>query len=50
MAQLTPAIQIHDPHKRFGNLAVLKGVSLTAHAGDVISVIGSSGAGAVIQG
>jgi len=32
-------------HKSFGELEVLKGVSLTAHEGDVISIIGSSGSG-----
>jgi ABC-type histidine transport system ATPase subunit len=32
-------------HKRFGDLEVLKGVSLTARQGDVISMIGSSGSG-----
>jgi len=32
-------------HKRFGDNEVLKGVSLQAHAGDVISIIGSSGSG-----
>ncbi len=32
-------------HKSFGGLEVLKGVSLTAHEGDVISIIGSSGSG-----
>ena len=34
-----------DIHKRFGQAEVLKGVSLTANAGDVISLIGSSGSG-----
>jgi histidine transport system ATP-binding protein len=34
-----------DIHKRFGDNEVLKGVSLTARAGDVISIIGSSGSG-----
>ncbi|MEM8971269.1 MAG: ATP-binding cassette domain-containing protein [Pseudomonadota bacterium] len=34
-----------DIHKSFGNLEVLKGVSLTAAPGDVISIIGSSGSG-----
>lgn len=34
-----------DIHKSYGSHAVLKGVSLTAHAGDVISIIGSSGSG-----
>lgn len=32
-------------HKSFDGLEVLKGVSLTAHEGDVISIIGSSGSG-----
>ncbi len=35
----------NDIHKRFGDNEVLKGVSLTANAGDVISIIGSSGSG-----
>jgi len=39
------AIEVTDLHKRFGPLEVLKGVSLTAHEGDVISIIGSSGSG-----
>jgi histidine transport system ATP-binding protein len=34
-----------DIHKRFGDNEVLKGVSLSANAGDVISIIGSSGSG-----
>ena len=34
-----------DIHKSFGSLDVLKGLSLTAHDGDVISIIGSSGSG-----
>ncbi|WP_122841082.1 ATP-binding cassette domain-containing protein, partial [Burkholderia pseudomallei] len=36
---------VDDLHKRYGNNEVLKGVSLRANAGDVISVIGSSGSG-----
>jgi ABC-type histidine transport system ATPase subunit len=39
------ALEVHDLHKRFGALEVLKGVSLTANEGDVISMIGSSGSG-----
>ena len=31
--------------KRYGSNEVLKGVSVLAHAGDVISMIGSSGSG-----
>src|SRR4051795_10395120 len=39
------AVVVEDLHKRFGKLEVLKGVSLVAHEGDVISMIGSSGSG-----
>ncbi|SCK21709.1 ABC transporter ATP-binding protein [Vogesella sp. LIG4] len=38
-------LQVTDLHKSYGSHEVLKGVSLTAHAGDVISIIGSSGSG-----
>ena len=38
-------LQIDDIHKRFGNNEVLRGVSLSAKAGDVIAIIGSSGSG-----
>ncbi|MBP7579772.1 ATP-binding cassette domain-containing protein [Vogesella sp. DC21W] len=38
-------LQVQDLHKSYGSHEVLKGVSLTAHAGDVISIIGSSGSG-----
>ncbi|PJO20264.1 ABC transporter ATP-binding protein, partial [Burkholderia glumae] len=36
---------VDDLHKQYGSNEVLKGVSLKAQAGDVISVIGSSGSG-----
>ncbi|HET8729110.1 MAG TPA: ABC transporter ATP-binding protein [Alphaproteobacteria bacterium] len=39
------AILVEDLHKSFGELEVLKGVSLKARQGDVISMIGSSGSG-----
>ncbi|WP_291937759.1 ATP-binding cassette domain-containing protein [Limnohabitans sp.] len=42
---MSTKLQVHDIHKRFGTHEVLKGVSLTAQAGDVISIIGSSGSG-----
>ncbi len=32
-----------DIHKRYGDNEVLKGASLAAHSGDVISIIGASG-------
>ena len=41
MTQLT----VEDLHKRYGDHEVLKGVSLSAEAGDVITIIGSSGSG-----
>jgi octopine/nopaline transport system ATP-binding protein len=40
-----PAVVVDDLHKSFGILEVLKGVSLTAHEGDVVSMIGASGSG-----
>lgn len=39
------ALDLQDIHKNYGSLAVLKGVSLTAYDGDVISILGSSGSG-----
>jgi histidine transport system ATP-binding protein len=36
---------VEDVHKNYGSHEVLKGVSLKAKAGDVISIIGSSGSG-----
>jgi polar amino acid transport system ATP-binding protein len=41
----TPVIEIHDLHKAYGSLEVLKGVDLTAPRGHVVSLIGSSGSG-----
>ena len=38
-------LNVIDLHKRYGEHEVLKGVSLEANAGDVISIIGSSGSG-----
>ena len=45
MAEAVPALEIRNLHKRYGDLEVLKGISLTAHDGDVISILGSSGSG-----
>ncbi|MCL2656515.1 MAG: amino acid ABC transporter ATP-binding protein [Betaproteobacteria bacterium] len=38
-------ISVRDLHKRFGTLAVLKGVSFEVALGDVIAIIGPSGSG-----
>ncbi|MEO0358174.1 MAG: amino acid ABC transporter ATP-binding protein, partial [Pseudomonadota bacterium] len=40
-----PILDIQDLHKSYGDLEVLKGVSIRAKAGDVVSLIGSSGSG-----
>lgn len=42
---LQPALEILDLHKSFGKLEVLRGVSLRAFEGEVLSLIGSSGSG-----
>ncbi len=39
------ALEVVDIHKRYGEHEVLRGIDLTAHDGDVISIIGSSGSG-----
>lgn len=39
------ALDLQDIHKSYGSLEVLKGVSLTAYDGDVISILCSSGSG-----
>ena len=45
MNAVTRKLQIEDIHKRFGSNEVLRGVSLSADASDVIAIIGSSGSG-----
>ena len=42
---LAPVIEIRDLHKAYGQLEVLKGVSIAARRGQVVSLIGSSGSG-----
>ena len=39
------ALSVENIHKSFGPNKVLRGISLTAHKGDVISILGSSGSG-----
>jgi lipoprotein-releasing system ATP-binding protein len=38
-------IQLHNIHKSFGTLEVLKGIDLTISRGEVVSIVGPSGAG-----
>ena len=38
-------IELHDVHKRFGEREVIRGVSMTIEAGEVVCVIGPSGSG-----
>ena len=45
MNDQTPVIEIKNLHKSYGDLEVLKGVSISAKRGDVVSLIGSSGSG-----
>ncbi|MEM9549781.1 MAG: ATP-binding cassette domain-containing protein [Pseudomonadota bacterium] len=45
MHDQSPVIEIRDLHKSYGALEVLRGVNITAHRGDVVSLIGSSGSG-----
>ncbi|MEO1291998.1 MAG: amino acid ABC transporter ATP-binding protein [Pseudomonadota bacterium] len=40
-----PVLSLEGIKKRFGSLEVLKGIDLTARAGEVVALIGSSGSG-----
>jgi len=42
---IAPVIEIRGLHKSYGDLEVLKGVSIAARRGQVVSLIGSSGSG-----
>jgi ABC-type histidine transport system ATPase subunit len=45
MSEQRVTLAVRNVHKYFGDHEVLKGIDLTAHQGDVISVLGSSGSG-----
>lgn len=45
MNKEVPVIEVHDLHKSFGSVEVLKGVDFKVNRGEVISIIGSSGSG-----
>jgi branched-chain amino acid transport system ATP-binding protein len=40
-----PLLEVHDLHTFYGNIEALKGVSLTVEEGEVVTLIGSNGAG-----
>ena len=42
---LNATLVVDDLHKYFGSDEVLKGISLQAHEGDVIAMMGASGSG-----
>lgn len=47
MSQKSDALvlEVQDLHKSFGDLEILKGISLSLYKGEVISLLGSSGSG-----
>jgi len=45
MTMVTAALEIEALSKKFGQVEVLKNISLTALEGEVISILGSSGSG-----
>ena len=40
-----PLLEVDDIHTFYGNIEALKGISLTVEAGEVVTLIGSNGAG-----
>jgi octopine/nopaline transport system ATP-binding protein len=45
MTASAPALSVKNITKAFGGIEVLKGISMDAHEGDVISILGASGSG-----
>jgi branched-chain amino acid transport system ATP-binding protein len=42
---MPPLLEVQDIHTRYGNIEALKGISLTVQEGEVVTLIGSNGAG-----
>ena len=42
---MSPLLEVDDIHTRYGNIEALTGVSLTVEEGEVVTLIGSNGAG-----
>jgi branched-chain amino acid transport system ATP-binding protein len=38
-------LEVHDLHVYYGNIAAVKGISLTVYQGEIVSLIGANGAG-----
>lgn len=45
MTDQTPVLTIESVEKSFGTTAVLQGVSVTLHEGEVVALLGASGSG-----
>jgi branched-chain amino acid transport system ATP-binding protein len=45
MTQTQPLLELHDVHSYYGNIHALKGISLTVDKGEIVTLIGSNGAG-----
>lgn len=41
----TPILELEDVHSYYGNIHALKGISLTVNKGEIVTLIGSNGAG-----
>ena len=41
----TPMLELSDLHVYYGNIAALKGISLRVHEGEIVTLLGSNGAG-----
>jgi branched-chain amino acid transport system ATP-binding protein len=45
MTQTQPLLELKDVHSYYGNIHALKGISLTVNKGEIVTLIGSNGAG-----
>jgi branched-chain amino acid transport system ATP-binding protein len=41
----TPVLEVHEIHTFYGSIEALKGISLTVYDGEIVTLIGSNGAG-----
>src|SRR5689334_14513384 len=45
MTNSQPLLELKDVHSYYGNIHALKGISLTVNKGEIVTLIGSNGAG-----